>query len=203
MTADCSVAHVYGMRAEEYRALFGDIAHVAEPDRRLIERWASGIAGRVIDVGCGPGHWTDHLRRWGTDVEGVDPVPEFVAGARIRFPGTGYRIARAESLGGETAALGGVLAWYSLIHVPPDRIRAPLVEFARAVRPGGGLAVGFFTGPRPEPFAHAVTIAYRWPVLTLCDAVESAGFEVTHTETRTDPGSRPHGAILAVRRTRR
>jgi hypothetical protein len=30
--------------------------------------------------------------------------------------------------------------------------------------------------------------------------VENAGFTVTHTETRTDPGARPHAAILATRR---
>jgi len=104
-----------------------------------------------------------------------------------------------ESLGVQTATLVGVLAWCSFIHLPPNRILVALAECARAVWTGGGLAVGFFTGRRTEPFDHAVTTAYRWPVRMLRETVETAGFEVGNIETRTDPGARPHGALLAVR----
>ena len=37
-----------------------------------------GLDGRVLDLGCGPGHWSAFLHARGADVTGVDQVPEFV-----------------------------------------------------------------------------------------------------------------------------
>ncbi|WP_237559699.1 hypothetical protein [Corynebacterium neomassiliense] len=51
-------------------------------------------------------------------------------------PGVRFRPGRAEELGVSDNSLGGVLAWYSLIH----------------------------TGPMLETFDHAVTTAWYWPV---------------------------------------
>ena len=43
-------------------------------------------------------------------------------------------------------SLGGILAWLSTIHHEPSRIGIPLAEFARTLRPGGGLLLGYFDG---------------------------------------------------------
>ena len=157
------------------------------------------MTGRIIDVGCGPGQWTNYLHEHGVDIDGVDPVPEFINEARQRNPGVDYRIGHADRLGVEDASLGGVLAWCSLIHTDPDQIGVPLTEFARCVRPGGSLAIGFFEGAELASFDHAVTTAYFWPVGLLSSRVERAGFVVTDVQTRTDPGTRPQGAIIAQR----
>ncbi|MPV36163.1 class I SAM-dependent methyltransferase [Georgenia subflava] len=199
MVAD-RVRRAYAARAAEYTAVLGSIDAVAGPDRELVLAWAKGLVGRVLDVGCGPGHWTDLLRRSGVDAEGVDPVAQFIDGARERYPGVPFRVGRADALGVEDGTLGGVLAWYSLIHTEPDDVDAQLRESSRAIAPGGGLLIGFFEGPAVEPFEHAVTAAYRWPVEELADRVAAAGFDVTGRHTRTDEGARPHGAIVAVRR---
>ncbi|WP_245597164.1 class I SAM-dependent methyltransferase [Jiangella gansuensis] len=110
------------------------------------------------------------------------------------------RIGQAERLGVDDASLGGVLSWYSLIHTDPVQIDVALAEFARCVRPGGGFAIGFFEGPELVPFDHAVTTAYYWPIALLSSHVERAGFAVTDTHARTDPGARRQGTILAQRR---
>lgn len=194
-----SVRHAYGARASEYVDAVGRIEHVAAPDLALVERWARRIEGPVLDVGCGPGQWTHFLAGLGTDVEGVDPVPELIESAQATYPDHRYRVGRAEALGVDDGSLGGVLAWYSLIHTEPERIGAALAELARCLRPGGGLALGFFTSSTLEPFEHAVTTAYTWPVELLACEVEAAGFTVTHTESRADRPAREHGAILATR----
>lgn len=195
---DDPVVEAYGQRAQEYLEAVGKIEHAAAVDRDAVLEWARGIDGFVLDVGCGPGQWTAHLAQHGIDVAGLDPVDEFVAGARIRHPSVSYRVGRAEHLGVAESSLGGILAWYSLIHTPAGDIDAALREFARALRPGGTVLLGFFAGPALESFEHAVAPAYYWPVADLAQRLERAGFVVASTETRQDPGVRAHGAIAAL-----
>ncbi|MDF2443234.1 MAG: hypothetical protein JWR01_1437, partial [Subtercola sp.] len=52
-------------------------------------------------------------------------------------------------------------------------------EFARVLRPGGQLLVGFFLGADVAPFDHAIVTAYRWPADLLADELRVSGFDVT------------------------
>jgi predicted methyltransferase len=42
--------------------------------------------------------------------------------------------------------LGGVLAWYSIIHLPPEQLPRVFAEFHRVLAPGGHLLVAFKVG---------------------------------------------------------
>lgn len=194
------VEDAYAARANEYIELFGTIEAAAQQDREHVLTWANGIDGRIMDVGCGPGHWTNYLRENGVDIEGIDPVPEFIQRARRQYPRDRFRIGRADQLGVGAASLGAVLSWFSLIHAHPDAIDGLLAELARCTRPGGGLLIGFFEGPSLIAFDHAVSTAYFWPMDVLGGRLEQAGFVVTDARARTDPGVRRQGTITARRR---
>ncbi|MBL5974440.1 MAG: class I SAM-dependent methyltransferase [Candidatus Leucobacter sulfamidivorax] len=146
-----AVRAAYASRAVEYIEAVGGIEHVTDSDLDDVRAWAVGIDGRVLDVGSGPGQWTDYLRRAGVEIEGLEPVAEFLVDARRRYPGSSFREGRAEELGVADGSLGGILAWYSLIHTDPAALGAVLEEFARALGPGGGLLIGFFTGSELRP----------------------------------------------------
>lgn len=199
MTTDDPIA-AYRRRADEYIDALGTMAATAEIDRDLIGAWTDDVDGRILDVGCGPGHWTAWLHDRGCDVEGVDPAAEFIERATQTYPGVSFRLGRADRLDVPDSSLAGVLAWYSLIHLAPPGLEAALAELARALRPDGRLVVGFFEGPELTTFAHAMATAYFWPVDELARRVEVAGFSVEQQHARTDPGARRHGAIVAVRR---
>ncbi len=192
-------ADAYSRRAIDYVEAVGKIEHAEAEDREYLLEWARGIRGPVLDVGCGPGQWTDFLREHGVDIEGLDPSTAFVEHARRSYPLSRYRLGRAESLGVESESLCGLLAWYSLIHTQPREIDAALAEFARAVQPGGGILLGFFAGEMLEPFDHAITTAYYWPADALAERVERAGFTVT--ETRLRERTRLEAALTATRST--
>jgi SAM-dependent methyltransferase len=166
-----------------------------------VSTWAESVTGPVLDAGSGPGQWTDFLAQHGLDARGIDLVPEFVAHATATYPDLTFNVGTFEAIDAETGALGGVLTWYTTIHHQPDDLPAVFGEFARVIRPGGGLLVGFFESHNLEPFGHTVTQAYRWPVRQLRELIEAAGFDVLETHTRTEEDVRPHGAIVA-RRTR-
>lgn len=193
------VARAYGPRAAEYADRFGTVDAAHPDDRQLIGDWARALDGPVLDVGSGPGHWTDFLVRRGVAAEGIEMVPEFLAHARSRFPDASFRPGSLPHLDVPDAYASGILAWYSLIHTPPEDMPRALAELARVTRPGAGLLIGFFEGPLVEPFPHAVVTAYYWPTAVLTSDLAAAGFAVVGSRVRQDPGVRLQGAIIARR----
>ncbi|MBF4561249.1 class I SAM-dependent methyltransferase [Agreia pratensis] len=197
MASDVEVS--YSRRAAEYTERLGSVATVRPSDLHLVTSWAAEVEGPLLDAGCGPGHWTGYLAEHGNDARGIDQVPAFIEHARRAHPGVPFEVGSIDALPDSSGSIGGVLAWYSLIHHEPALIRQPLAEFARVLRPGGKLLVGFFAGPKVERFDHAITTAYTWPPETMAADLRAAGFEIIETHTRTGalPKPRPHGAILA------
>lgn len=171
-------------------------------DRQLIDTWASHVSGRVLDAGCGPGHWTDYLSRYGLDVQGLDIVPEFLNTARARYPAVKFELGSIDAIDEPSDSLGGVLSWFSTIHHEPSQIVIPLTEFARVLHPGGTLLLGYFDGTEIEAFDHAVVRAYRWPASELSAMLKDAGFDIIETHRRTERGRRDVGAILCELRAR-
>lgn len=124
MRSDVAVRDAYRARAAEYAAVLGAVDQMHPDDRDQISTWGRRIEGPVLDVGCGPGQWTDYLHHEGVDVRGIDPVREFIAHAREQFPNVRYRTASLSGTETETASLAGMLCWYSLIHIPPEDMAA-------------------------------------------------------------------------------
>jgi len=197
------IAAAYDARAAEYVALIGDIAQTDARDRALIAAWRDATPGRLLDAGCGPGLWTRFLHDADRAVVGVDLSEEFIAHARTRHPDLEFHHGSFAALPLADASLGGVLAWYSLIHTPPEALPAILTEFARVTAPGGSILIGIFDGPPREPFDHAVTTAYFWTPDALQPLLEQAGFTVTASERRArtpgEPSIRPHASLTATR----
>jgi len=173
------------------------MAAVAHIDRLLVEDWAQRTGGALADVGCGPAHWTAHLSSLGHDVTGIEPVEEFVAYARRAHPEV--RVERGSFKTLPVAAVDGILAWYSIIHTPPVEMPRLLEHAHQALRPGGSMLLGFFAGDEVEPFDHAITTAWHWPVDALSRLLTTAGFTAVDRGTRQDPGVRRHGWIEADR----
>jgi SAM-dependent methyltransferase len=193
------VGNAYSQRATEYIEVLGSVDAMHPSDRQLISTWGDQLRGAAIDAGCGPGHWTAFLAKRGVDVRGVDLVPAFIDHARHNYPDVRFVTGGIDALDASDASLGGVLAWYSLIHHAPDAMGSALDEIARVLRPGGLLLVGFFDGVAVEPFEYAVVTAYRWPVGSMAERLRASGFEIVETHTRTGSGHRPHAAIVARR----
>jgi SAM-dependent methyltransferase len=194
------IRDAYASAAGLYIELFGTSRQAHPDDLDFIGRHLSAPAGAVLDVGCGPGHLTDHLRSLGADASGIDLVPEFIAHAKATHPTGNYRLGSMRNLDAGNGSLAGILAWYSLIHVPPPDLDLVLAEFGRVVRPGGTLVAGFFDGDRVGAFDHKVVTAYRWPVDEFSERLARAGFAEVERQRRAADGThRALAAIAAVR----
>ena len=202
--ADAAIAHAYDGRAGEYLAAAGTLEQMDERDRTVIARWRDATSGALLDAGCGPGHWTAFLHDGHRTVSGVDLSRALLDSARNRFPQVSFERASFRALPLEQGALGGILAWYSLIHTPPADIPGVLVEFARVIEPGGSILIGFFDGEARVEFAHAVAPAFFWSTDALTPLLDAAGFEVVSHEHRgrtpDEISRRAHGHLIARRR---
>lgn len=203
-TSDAGVAAAYDERAAEYVKLAGAIEQMDARDAAVIEAWRDTAFGLLLDAGCGPGHWTQLLSLGERVAQGIDLSEEFIATARKRHPGISFDVGSFRDLPFAAGSVGGILAWYSLIHTSPADIPGILEEFARVLAPGGSILIGFFDGEPREPFAHAVAPAYFWSAEALAGLLADAGFEVVSSDTRgREPGeisARPHGSLEARRR---
>lgn len=191
------VRKAYSNRASEYVAVLGSVEDMDPLDVALITGWGRGVVGPILDAGSGPGHWTGLLGSLGCDASGIDMVPEFVDSARQRFPFIAFEAGDLVDMPFEASSFGGVLAWYSLIHVRPEVRGLAFRELARVLKPEGVLLVGAFLGPQDVPFDHAITEAFYFSENGLADHLVSTGFQVISTHTRSSVGGRPHIAVIA------
>jgi SAM-dependent methyltransferase len=125
----------YDAIAVEYAAMFHDELANKPLDRALLSWFAELVigTGAVADLGSGPGRITAFLAGLGVDVFGIDLAPGMVELARRENPGLRFAVGSMLDLDLPDASLGGLLAMYSTIHVPQERL--PDVLLGRR-RPG-------------------------------------------------------------------
>lgn len=189
----------YDEVAQLYAETFAE-ALAAQPfDRAMLGAFADLVratgSGPVIDVGCGPGRITTHLDALGLTVSGIDLSPEMIRLARADRPDLRYEIGALEQLPRDDAAATGLVAWYSIIHLPPERVPGALAEFARVLRPGGYLLMAFQAAADEsadvQPHDHRVTTSYRWSCRRMAELLRAAGFTTqARLQREPDPGER-------------
>ena len=102
--------------------------------------------GPVADVGCGPGYVTAHLRDAGVDAFGIDLSPRMIAIARRDHPDLRFDVGTMTDLDLADDSAAGVVAFWSVIHVPDHAVPGVFGEFRRVLRPRAPLLVGFHVG---------------------------------------------------------
>ncbi|WBC15537.1 class I SAM-dependent methyltransferase [Micromonospora sp. WMMA1998] len=184
----------YDTVAASYADLLRD-ALAGEPFQRGIlglfaELVRARGSGPVADMGCGPGRITAHLHGLGLDAFGVDLSPAMIEVARRDHPGLRFEVGSMTRLDLADASLTGLLAWFSLIHVPDEEVPGVLAGFHRALRPGGVVLLGFFAGEgsrlKTQGYGgHPMRVhVHRRPPQLIAAWLDAAGFtvdaEMTH-----------------------
>ena len=117
-------------------------------DRELLDRFAERVRerGRVCDVGCGPAQIARYLRDRGVDALGLDLSAGMLAEARRLNPDLLFVQTSMLALGLGSQTLGGIAAFYCIIHLPREQVVTALAEMRRVLRPGGCLLLTFHLG---------------------------------------------------------
>jgi SAM-dependent methyltransferase len=119
----------YDVVADRYLETIG----AEDPRHRFLATFTLPDGAEVLDLGCGAG--TEALRRF--RVTGVDLSARQLELARERLPGARLIQADMTEVSFPDASFDGVVALYSLGHVPTERQAPLLAAIARWLRPGG------------------------------------------------------------------
>jgi SAM-dependent methyltransferase len=177
----------YDAVAAVYETRFLDELDTKPRDRELLAAFAGAAADPVVEIGCGPGQIGSFVRARGRRVFGLDLSPRMASLATTRLDGA--LAAHMRALPFPASSLGGLVAFYSVIHVPRGELEAVLHGFRRVLRPGGRLLLSAHEGrgeiePRefldmPVPF-----VATLFELDELVEAAATAGLDVTRAERR-------------------
>jgi SAM-dependent methyltransferase len=154
-------------------------------DRAMLGQFVELVrdSGPVGDIGCGPGHVTAYLDALGVSAFGIDLSPGMVEIARKRYPALRFEVGSMTMLELADGALGGVLSWYSIVHMALEQLPGVFAEFFRVLAPGGHLLLGFKAGDRKSPLRHAyghdvsLTVYWQSPE-RVAELLGRAGFAV-------------------------
>src|SRR5262245_10838002 len=177
--------------AESYDAVARDYAaNISGVERKplnlaFLDQFVRLLEGRgpVLDIGCGPGDVTWHLHDRGVDVSGIDLSPAMIAEARLAHPGITFSVGDLANLNATAGSLAGIVAFYSLFHLPPQEVQSVLNDFRRNLQLGGLLLIALHSGEDiielNEWFGKPVSLrGYFFRPAQLTDMLQRAGFVV-------------------------
>lgn len=185
-SVDTYIVPTYQKIAKRYAALYfhdtGDHPYI----NQFLKLLPNG--SRILDAGCGNGNYTQYILRSGYRCEGIDLSPAMLSIARDRVPGVKFTLMDMRRLDYSSQSFDGILAAYSLIHIPSAQLHETLSEFYRVLKDDGAILIivqkGLSDRIRNEPLARGQKIFMNFfSVRRLTDYLIEAGFTVfNHTE---------------------
>ncbi len=136
---------VYDKISYAYAAKFSEPSDHIGDFLNLIPR-----GGRIIDVGCGPGVDSEYMLTKGFEVVGIDLSLKMLKLARKKNPNAIFQQEDIREINFEQGTFDGILASYSLIHIPKKDIPNVLKTFFKILRPNGIICIGIQEGESRE-----------------------------------------------------
>ena len=137
-SAESRMKSYYASRAGEYDDVY--LKPERQGDLRAIERWLPPLfaGGRVLEIACGTGYWTQFIAPSAATIVGIDTAPETMAIARNRVPARNVQFVACDaySLPLRAPAFDAAFAGFWFSHVPKARRREFLLGLSAALRPG-------------------------------------------------------------------
>jgi predicted TPR repeat methyltransferase len=179
---DAKTIATYNAKAGEYAALVAS----DQPDSTLqsfINQMPAGA--HVLDLGCGPGTASMHMKKAGLRPDPVDASTGMIAIAKEKIQ-LNARLATFHDITGKDL-YDGIWANFSLLHAAPEDLPHHFQALATATKPGGILHVGMKTG---EGIARdAVNRLYTYVTVDALTALFTvAGFDLIHVKEGREAG---------------
>jgi len=190
--------------AEKVRGLLDEMPFLRASLTLFAELVDGAGGGPVADVGCGPGYATGYLHELGVDAFGIDLSPEMIAIARRDHPELRFDVGTMTELDLADDSVMGIIAFWSVIHVPDHAVPTVFEQFRRVLRPRGLLLVGFHVGAETRHTSEGYTgrpinvDSHRRRPGTISGWLREAGFTI-EAELVLRPDDDVPGAVVFAR----
>lgn len=133
------IERMYDRIAKEYSDTFSGEHEKKPKDREILQRFAREFGGRIPiwDIGCGPGHTAKFLKELGVDISGLDLSEKILTQARIEYPDINFLKGDILELEFEDNSIGGIVAFYAIVHFTEEQVETALKEIFRVLQPEG------------------------------------------------------------------
>jgi SAM-dependent methyltransferase len=190
--------------AQKVSGLLGEMPYLRASLTLFAELVHGAGGGPVADVGCGPGHVTGFLHDEGVDAFGIDLSPEMIAIARRDHANLRFDVGTMTDLDLADDSVVGIVAFWSVIHVPDHAMPGVFEQFRRVLRPQGLLLVGFHVGDGTRHASEGYTgrpinvDSHRRRPSRIMDWLRDAGFTI-EAELVIGPDKDVPGAVIFAR----
>lgn len=140
-------AEIYDKISSAYTAKFSEPSNHIDEFLKLIPK-----GSKILDAGCGPGVDSAYMVSQDFEVVGVDLSDKMLELARKKSPNTRFEKADIRELNFDENSFDGILASYSLIHIPKKDIQNVIKNFLKILKPDGVMCIGIQEGKSEEVF---------------------------------------------------
>lgn len=143
------------------------------------------IGAKVLEVGCGAGQFVKYLLEKGFKAEGIDLSIEMIKIAKKKVSTGKFQVMDMRNLKFKDDSFDGIMAPFSLIHIPSSQIAKTLKEFARVLSNNGFLFIAAQTGKADtiidEPFMPGKKMFNNFFTKERVENyIKNAGFQIIH-----------------------
>lgn len=113
---------------------------------------------KILDLGSGHGINADFMHSKNCDVIGIDLSQKMIEYAKKKYPYIDFRLGDMTKLSFPNGSFDGILASYSLIHLPKEAIAPVLAKLNSILRSGGIIYLSVQSGKSTQGFYSHPTI---------------------------------------------
>ncbi len=177
----------YNQVAKNYAAKF----FADDSDRPYLDNFLKLLPenAKVLDAGCGPGNYSSYLHELGFEVVGTDLSEGMLTVARKNVPHVKFIQADLRTQPFPPNSFKGIVAAYSLIHLPTKDLLLALKHLHSLLSNKGLLYLALQEGKEKDIADHslgddAVLIFSCYTLEEITDYLDKANFEVVYSFVR-------------------
>jgi ubiquinone/menaquinone biosynthesis C-methylase UbiE len=140
---------IYNLIAKQYSEIYGNPTDHVEYFLNMLPK-----KSKILDIGCGAGINSKLALIKGFSVIGLDSSKEMIKIAKHNFPKIKFNLADMNHIEYNTKQFSGIIASFSLIHIPKNKIPSIIKKFSEILKGNGMLYLSLQSGRSKEIFIN-------------------------------------------------